>query len=55
MELLREENEMQRADVEALKALPDRRRKGKFISNAEGRRRTDRMLARKKAEHGLSD
>ena len=55
MELVREENEMQPPDVEGLKALLDRRRKGKFISNAEGRRRTERMLSRKKAEHGLSD
>ena len=55
MELVREENEMQPSDVEALKALLDQRRKGKFISNAEGRRRTERMLSRKKAEHGLSD
>lgn len=55
MELVREENEMQPADIDALKSVLHRRRKGKFISNAEGRRRTERMLARKKAEHGLSD
>ena len=55
LELVREENEMQPPDVEGLKALLDRRRKGKFISNAEGRRRTERMLSRKKADQGLLD
>ncbi len=55
MELVREENELQPTDIDALKAFLDERRKGKFISNAEGRKRTEIMLARKRAEHGLSD
>ncbi len=54
MELIREEKETQLTDIDALKALLDERCKGKFISNAEGRRRTEKMIKRNRAEHGLS-
>lgn len=55
LELIWRENEFQQTDIDALRSLLDDRRKGKFISNAEGRRRTERMISRKRAEHGLSD
>lgn len=55
LELVWRENEFQQTDIDALKSLLDDRRKGKFISNAEGRRRAEEMISRKRAEHGISD
>lgn len=42
-------------DAAALRDLLEDRRAGRFISLAEGRKRTARMIARKRADHGLSD
>ena len=41
------------ADVTALKALLDARRKGPFVSNAQAKAQTADMLARKRAALGL--
>ncbi|MFV1463752.1 type II toxin-antitoxin system ParD family antitoxin [Phaeobacter sp. JH20_02] len=54
LELLREETEARRAETSALRALIAERRDGSFVSGTEGRRRTADLLARKRAEHGLS-
>ena len=54
LELLREETEARDAETAALRALLEERRDGPFVSLVEGRERTGRMLARKKAAHGLS-
>ena len=53
LELVREETELKEAELAALRALIARRMDGPFISDEEGRKRTQDMIARKKAEHGL--
>ena len=55
LELLRRENEAHDAEIAALRELLAERAKGPFISNEEGRDRTARMIAKKKAELGLED
>ena len=42
-------------DTAALPELLEDRRAGRFISLAEGRKRMARVIARKRAAHGLSD
>ena len=54
LELLRQETEEREAETAALRALLAQRSLGPFVSVEEGRARTQRMLERKKAEHGLS-
>jgi antitoxin ParD1/3/4 len=53
IELLRQETELHEAEVGALKTLLDERSKGVFVSNKEGRRRTEEMIAAKKIAYGL--
>jgi antitoxin ParD1/3/4 len=53
LDLVREETEMREEDVEALRALVERRRKGPFLSEAETHERIEAMIAAKKAEYGL--
>lgn len=55
LEMLRDEAEARQLHIDALKALLAERRSGKFLSPEQGRHRTQAMLARKKAQHGLSD
>jgi antitoxin ParD1/3/4 len=49
LELLRSERELEEAELAALRALLETRRGGEFISVAEGRERTQRMMRAKKA------
>lgn len=49
LELLRTDTETRRAEVAALRALLTARRAAPFISLAEGRERTARMIAAKRA------
>ena len=42
-------------DTAAVRELLEDRRAGRFISFAEGRKRTARMIARKRTAYGLSD
>ena len=49
LDLLREDTEGREAELSALRAVLEERRAGRFISLAEGRERTERMIARKKA------
>ena len=53
LELLREETELKEAELEALRALIAERRAGEFVSMEEGRKRTEAMLAAKRARYGL--
>jgi antitoxin ParD1/3/4 len=55
LEMLRTETEAKRAEIEALRLLVEERRRGPFVSLGEGRAQTQAMLARKRAELGLSD
>jgi antitoxin ParD1/3/4 len=49
LELLREQSRT----TDALREVLDRRRSGDFVSLDEGKRRTEAMIARKRAERGL--
>ena len=49
LELLREQSQA----TDALRELLAKRQAGTFVSLEEGERRTQDMIARKKAEHGL--
>jgi antitoxin ParD1/3/4 len=49
LELLREQSQA----TDALRELLAKRQAGTFVSLDEGERRTQDMIARKKAEHGL--
>jgi antitoxin ParD1/3/4 len=53
LELVRHETELQDAELAALKNLLDERSKGEFVSLEEGRKRTEKMIAAKKAAYGL--
>jgi antitoxin ParD1/3/4 len=55
LEILRTETETKRVEIEALRLLMEERRRGRFISLEEGKAQTQAMLARKRAELGLSD
>jgi antitoxin ParD1/3/4 len=52
LEMLRAETEARDAELAALKALLEERARGPFISMEEGRKQTQRMLARKRAALG---
>ena len=53
LELLREEVETKDAELAALRALLGERAEGEFDSAAEGRERTEAMIAAKRAAHDL--
>ncbi|MBC2772078.1 type II toxin-antitoxin system ParD family antitoxin [Rhizobium sp. AQ_MP] len=53
LDLVREETEMREEDVAALRSLVERRRQGRFLSEAESHERIEAMIAAKKAEYGL--
>jgi antitoxin ParD1/3/4 len=53
IELLRQETELHDAELAALKALLQDRSKGQFISQEEGEKRTEEMIAAKKIAYGL--
>jgi antitoxin ParD1/3/4 len=53
LDRLQMEREAEMAEIEALRAVLEARRKGPFVSNAEGKAQTAVMLARKRAELGL--
>ncbi len=55
LDLLREGTEAREAELAALRALLEERRHGRFIGLAEGRERTARMIAAKKAAVGVPD
>jgi antitoxin ParD1/3/4 len=48
LELLRAEKESEDAELAALRALLEERRRGPFIGVAEGRKRTARMISARK-------
>lgn len=53
LELLRHETETKDAELAALKALLDDRRKGPFLTMDESAERLHKMLAAKKTQYGL--
>ncbi|MES1203139.1 MAG: type II toxin-antitoxin system ParD family antitoxin [Pseudomonadota bacterium] len=53
LELLRAETEAAEAELAALRALLDERRRGAFIDSEEGRARTAAMIAARKAGDAL--
>lgn len=53
LDLVREETETREEDVAALRSLIERRRQGRFLSEAESHERIEAMIAAKKAEYGL--
>lgn len=53
LDRLRQEVEREEAEREALRALLEERRRGPFVPMDEFRERTERMIARKRAESGL--
>lgn len=52
--LLQSETDMKAAELAALRALLDERRKGPFVSLDEGRRQTAAMIAEKIGDDALS-
>jgi antitoxin ParD1/3/4 len=48
LEMLRAERERHEAEIAALRGLLEERRRGKFVSMAESRKRLERMIASKK-------
>ena len=55
IELIRQRQEAERADTEALKALLQTRAKGPFVSADTFRSRVDSMLGAKRRPYGLDD
>lgn len=53
LELLREEVEAKDAELAALRALLVERSEGEFVTVAEGRKRTEAMIAAKRSAHDL--
>lgn len=53
LDLLRERTESEAAERDALRALLDERRAGRFVGLDEGRARTSAMLDRKQSALGL--
>jgi antitoxin ParD1/3/4 len=49
LELLRAERELGEAETAALRALLEERRRGPFISIKDGQKRTEKMIAARKA------
>ena len=48
LELVRSETEREQAEIAALRAFFEARAQGPFLSAEEGRRQTERMIARKR-------
>ena len=48
LEMLRRDNDMRKAEIEAMRALIDRRRAGAFVDLDEGEAETRAMLGRKR-------
>lgn len=55
IETLRQKDEAERADTEALKALLQARAVGRFVGAEEFRRRTDKMLTETARKYALED
>jgi antitoxin ParD1/3/4 len=53
LELVRSETEREEAELGALRAFFEHRAEGPFLSTAEGRRRTEDMIDRKRRALGL--
>ncbi|MGE4035995.1 MAG: type II toxin-antitoxin system ParD family antitoxin [Parvularculaceae bacterium] len=53
LELVREEAELKQAELAALTKLLQTRADGEFVSLDEGRKTTEKMIAGKKAAHGV--
>ncbi len=53
LELVQAESEREAAEIAALRRFFAARAEGPFVSAAEGRQRTEAMIARKRAGHGL--
>lgn len=53
LEKLRSEVELEEAELAALRALVEKRRRGAFVSIKAGRARTKKMMAAMKAADGL--
>lgn len=54
LDLLRQQTEAQDAELAGLRLLIAERKAGQFLSAAVAEEQTARMLARKRAEHGLA-
>lgn len=55
LDLLRRQTEAEEAETEALRVLVAQRRAGEFASAEEMKERVEKMVARKRSEHGLAD
>ena len=53
LDMLRQENELHEAELDALRALIDRRSKGTFVDLEQGEADTLAMLERKRKSRGL--
>jgi antitoxin ParD1/3/4 len=53
LDLLRQKTEAEDAEIEALRALVGQRRAGAFVSAEQMQERVDRMIERKRRQHGL--
>ena len=53
LDMLRQENELHEAELEALRTLIDRRRQGPFVDLDQGEADTRAMLERKRKARGL--
>jgi len=53
LELLRSETDVEDAELAALRGLLKDRRRGEFVTVVQGAKRTQRMIASKKAGNGL--
>lgn len=53
LELLRSETALEEAELAALRALLDKRRRGTFVSVKRGASRTRKMIAAKRSADGL--
>ncbi|MDP6343357.1 MAG: type II toxin-antitoxin system ParD family antitoxin [Alphaproteobacteria bacterium] len=55
LDLLRRQTEAEHAETEALRVLVEQRRAGGFLTTDQAKDRVDRMLERKRREHGLDN
>lgn len=53
LELVRSESEREEVELQALRAFFEERKYGKFVSAAEGRKRTEDMIAAKRRARGV--
>jgi antitoxin ParD1/3/4 len=53
LELVRSESEREEVELQALRAFFEERKHGKFVSTAEGRKRTEDMIAAKRRAQGV--